>query len=223
MNLIEYPDSELMAMRLADTLASELNAALNQSDRVTLAVPGGTTPGPVFDALSAVHLAWERVDVMLTDERWVDESHPQSNAALIRKRLLTGPAAAAHFIPFYREGGIDAAVTALSAELARLLPIDILVLGMGADMHTASLFPDADGLAEALAPGAPACAAITVPGQDVQRFTLTAPVLRGANSVHLLVKGEDKRAALNRAQGLPAAQAPVSCVLDAATVHWSAA
>lgn len=221
MKMKEYADSEMMAMQIADCLASELNAALRQRDTVTLAVPGGSTPGPAFDALSAVNLAWDRVQIILTDERWVDEDHPQSNAALVRKRLLNGPASAARFVPFFRAGGIGAAAEALSAKLAPYLPIDVLLLGMGADMHTASLFPGADGLDAALATDAPVFASISVPGRDVRRLTLTAPALRGAISTHVMITGTDKRDALARAQELPMTQAPISCVLDTATVHWS--
>ncbi|MDA0722509.1 MAG: 6-phosphogluconolactonase, partial [Proteobacteria bacterium] len=71
MDLIEYPDAELMMMRLADVLASQIKQALLTHDRASLAVPGGTTPGPIFDTLCAVDLDWSRVDILLTDERWV--------------------------------------------------------------------------------------------------------------------------------------------------------
>ena len=95
MNLIEYPDAEMMMMRLADVLASELKQALLTQDLASLAVPGGTTPGPIFDTLCAVDLDWSRVDVLLTDERWVPESSDRSNTALLRRRLLVNRAAAA--------------------------------------------------------------------------------------------------------------------------------
>ena len=71
MKLREYPDRDMMMIDLADQLAGEINAALMTHDRVSFAVPGGTTPGPVFDTLSAVDLDWARVHVLLTDERWV--------------------------------------------------------------------------------------------------------------------------------------------------------
>ena len=97
MKPIEYPDREAMMMTLADTIASDLNAALTTHDTVSCAVPGGTTPGPLFDTLSAVTLDWDRVTVLLTDERWVPETDPRSNAAQVRARLLTGAA-----LTFYR-------------------------------------------------------------------------------------------------------------------------
>lgn len=100
MELIEYPDRELMMLALADRLASEIGGFLRQQDRVGLAVPGGSTPGPVFDALAGLHLDWDRVDVVLTDERWVPAGSARSNARLVRARLLVRQAAAARALGF---------------------------------------------------------------------------------------------------------------------------
>ncbi len=88
---------------LANILAGELTAALMNHDTASIAVPGGTTPGPIFDMLCAADLDWSRVHVLLTDERWVPESSPRSNTALMRERLLTDRAAAAHLVPLYAE------------------------------------------------------------------------------------------------------------------------
>ena len=87
MKIVEYPDSEMMMIDLADTLASELKNALLVNDFASFAVPGGTTPGPIFDSLCAVDLDWARVHVMLTDERWVPETSDRSNTKLLRQRL----------------------------------------------------------------------------------------------------------------------------------------
>ena len=222
MNLIEYPDAEMMMMDLADRLASELKSALLTHDAVTFAVPGGTTPGPVFDTLSGVHLDWARVRVLPTDERWVGEDSDRSNARLIRSRLLTGPAGAAPLVPLYAEGrSPEDALADLTAAVAPLLPVDVLLLGMGADMHTASLFPGAAGLEAALGPEAPPLAVLRPEGQPEPRVSLTAPVLRGALSAHVVLTGADKRTALERAARLPAREAPVHTVLTHATVHWA--
>jgi 6-phosphogluconolactonase len=222
MTLNEYPNRDALMQAVADALASDLKRALVAKPTVTLAVPGGTTPGPVFDALNDADLDWSRVHVLLSDERWVPEDDAQSNAALIRARLLKGRAAAAGFTPYFTAGSdIVAAAADLSNSLSSRLPIDVLLLGMGADMHTASLFPDAVGLAAAMANDAPMLLPISVEGQAVQRFTLTAPALRGAGAVHLLITGQDKREALTKAQELPELEAPVQTVLSQATIHWS--
>ncbi|MEH6522632.1 6-phosphogluconolactonase [Sulfitobacter sp.] len=223
MNMIEYPSRDALMEDVAIALAADLRAALEQKDTVSFAVPGGTTPGPVFDALCAIDLDWSRVHILLSDERWVPERNPQSNAALIRKRLLTGHAATAQFTPYFRaDMDSTSAASALSVELSGLAPIDVLLLGMGADMHTASLFPGSDGLADALAEDAQMLLPISIEGQDVQRFTLTAPFLRSAKATHVLITGEDKRQAITQAQNLSPAEAPIQTVLSNATVHWSA-
>ncbi|MFP1645878.1 6-phosphogluconolactonase [Pontitalea aquivivens] len=222
MNLIAYPDRDLMMIALADRIAAELGAALRARGRATLSVPGGTTPGPVFDLLSAVDLDWANVAVVLNDERWVPETSARSNTRLVRERLLRGHAAGATLLPLYApaprpEDRIDD----LAAAIAPHLPITVLVLGMGADMHTASLFPGADRLAGALAPDAPILMALRAPEAPEPRVTLTAPVLADAMHVHVLITGAEKRAAIEAAAGLPPEQAPIRAVLKTATIHWA--
>ena len=221
--LIEYPDRDILALDLADQLAAELRMQLQHADRVALAVPGGTSPGPVFDALSGVDLPWGRVDVVLSDERWVPESSPRSNTALVRARLLTDRAAAANLVPLYQEGmDPQAGVDALSRAVAPVLPLGVVLLGMGADLHTASLFPGSDALHAALASDAPPVMAITAPGAPEPRVTLTARVLDGAMAKHVLIFGEEKRAALQSASRMSAQEAPINAVLSGAKVHWAA-
>jgi 6-phosphogluconolactonase len=223
MKLIEYADREALAIDVANMLAGELKNALLSHDSVSLAVPGGTTPGPIFDSLSAASIDWARVQVMLTDERWVAPDHEMSNARLLRQRLLVGPASAAGFTPFFIDGLTAAeASESLSDTVAQHLPLSVLVLGMGADMHTASLFPGSDGLAAAMADDAPAVCPIHVAGQDIGRITLSRPVLEGAMSTHLVIFGDEKRAAVQRALNLPAHEAPIGAVLQEAVVHWAA-
>lgn len=223
MNLIEHPDREIMMMDLADRLASDLRMALQGNDRVGFAVPGGTTPGPLFDTLSAVRLDWARVTVLLGDERWVPETSERSNARLVRERLLTDHAAGADFLGLYSEGlEPAAALDAVGDRLRALLPLSVLVLGMGADMHTASLFPGSAELKAALASDAPPLMAVTAPGQPEPRVTLTGPVLRGAMSVHVVITGAEKRKALDKARDLDDPEkAPIALVLGQATVHWA--
>lgn len=222
MKIVDYPDRDMAAFHVADVLAGDLENALLRHDRVTLAVPGGTTPGPVFDVLCAADLDWARITVLPTDERFVPDDHDRSNARLIRQRLLTGRAAAAGFLPL--TGGAPSPAHAAKAQSAALLPhlpLSVLLLGMGADMHTASLFPGAHGLTQALGPDDGPVCVLRPDSQPEARLSLNARALDGALSKHLLIYGDDKRAALERAQSLPPEAAPIRAVLREMTVHWA--
>lgn len=221
MKLIEYPDAEMMMMDLADTLASELKNCLLVHEHASFAVPGGTTPGPIFDALCAVDLDWSRVHVMLTDERWVPESSERSNTRLLRQRLLIERAASAIYVPLYAEAETpEEKLDELSEALTPELPISVMLLGMGADMHTASIFPGADQLDRALN-GDDRLVAMRAPGAPEPRITLSANVLKSAMSRHIVIVGGDKRAALERARHLTPEEAPVAAVLNGSIVHWA--
>jgi len=222
MNFKSYPDRDMMMIGLADRIASQLREAIRNDGHATFSVPGGTTPGPIFDTLSAVDLEWDKVAVLLNDERWVDETSPRSNTRLIRERLLTGRAAAATLVPLYADAPRpEDKLNELAQGIAPHLPISVLLLGMGADMHTASLFPGADRLDEALSDDAPIVLAMRAEAAGEPRITLSAPVLRDAMHIHILITGAEKRAAIEAAQSLPETQAPVRAVLKNATVHWA--
>lgn len=221
MELREYPDAEMMMIEIANRIAGEIEQTLFHEDRASLAVPGGTTPGPVFDSLCAADLGWSRVSVMLTDERWVPEDHPRSNTRLLRERLLTDRAAAARYVPLYAEAEMpEDKLDELGRAVTEASPISVVLLGMGADMHTASLFPGADRLSEALTTHDP-LVAMRAPGAPEPRITLSAHVLRSAMSRHIVITGQEKREALERARELPPEEAPVAAVLRGTTVHWA--
>lgn len=221
MELITYADSEMMMIEIAQRLAGELRQALQASDTACIAVPGGTTPGPIYDSLCAADLAWDRVSVMLTDERWVPEESPRSNTRLLRQRLLVGRAAQARFLPLYipvetPEDGVPE----LAEAIRGVLPLTTCLLGMGQDMHTASIFPGADRLEEALTAEV-ILVPMRAPGALEPRVTLSAAVLSRAIARHIVIVGSDKREALERARTLPPEEAPVAALLKGAVVHWA--
>lgn len=218
-----YASRDALAAKVAGLLAGRLRAAIEQSGVARMAVPGGTTPGPMLCALGRCDLDWSKVAVTLTDERWVPVTSDRSNEGLVRRTLLCGTAAAAAFVPLY-SGDPDPAqgIATVRDGLARqAVPLDVAVLGIGADMHTASLFPRAAGLERALAANAPTAVAIDAAGGKEPRITLSVPVLARAER-HVLIAGADKRAALDRAREIgDPIHAPVCAVLGGATVHYA--
>ncbi len=219
-------DSATLAARSAAAVARCLAQGLAERNAASLIVSGGRTPGHFFAVLAKTDLAWERVTISLADERWAPAS-VESNEQLVRTHLLTGAAAKARFLPLKTEAKDPAAALSerMRALQAMRRPVDAVVLGMGEDGHTASLFPGATGLAEALDPfAAPALVAITPPAAAHRRISLNLAALLDARRLFLLLQSAAKRTAFERAvQGniLPIAavvhqsQAPVD-------VYWAA-
>ncbi|KIT14792.1 6-phosphogluconolactonase [Jannaschia aquimarina] len=222
MDLIEYPDREILAMGLADMLAGALRKCLTVHERASFCVPGGSSPGEVFASLSGAALDWDRVDVLLNDERWVPETSDRSNTALLRRTLLTDRAAAANLVPMTTDAAApEDGIPDLLPRYDALFPISLLLLGMGEDGHTASLFPGGDKLSAAMADDAPALMAMRAPGAGEARVTLTLPVLRDAMETHLLIMGDAKREVLDRARNADPMDMPIAALLPEATVHWA--
>lgn len=214
MEFIEYPDRDLMMIDLANHLAGELNEALMTHDQASLAVPGGSTPGPVFDALCAADIDWSRVTILVGDERRVPADHERSNERMIRARLLTSRAAAANYVSIRPDGET-------LPDISAHLPLSVLVVGMGADMHTASLFPGSADLEAALADDAPDLMLVEAADGLEPRITMTGRVLSEAMSTHVLIAGQEKRDALEQAANFTRMEAPIRTVLANATVHWA--
>lgn len=198
-HLLVASAGEELARQAAEQLALTIDLALAERDRAQIALAGGTTPRMAYGHLGAEHLPWERVDVLLGDERWVSPEDPASNALLLRETLLAqGPGQHACFHPV----PTDLATPELGAErygalLAQLCGgeppcLDLVLLGLGDDGHTASLFP---GTAAPLVRDR----WVTIgEGKGLPRITLTAPVLSAARKVIFLVSGASKRQALGR-------------------------
>lgn len=215
----EYETREALAEGLAGGVAAVLAGGIATRGQAVLAVSGGSTPKRLFQMLSKTEIDWALVTVVLVDERYVPGTHERSNARLVRDNLLQGPAARARLEPFF-EDGLDAngAAARIAPRLAVLpRPFDVAILGMGTDGHTASFFPGADRLAEAIDPeGSEPIIAIEAPGAGEPRLTLTLPWLADARLLALHIEGEEKRQVLERAlRHGPVEELPVRAMLRA--------
>lgn len=213
-----------LARQLAEAAAEALRADLAERERALLVVSGGSTPVPFFQALATADLPWARVDVTLADERWVPESAADSNARLVRDHLLTGAAAAANFVPLTTDAAEpEQGVAKVTRRLEALpWPASLVVLGMGGDGHTASLFPDSRELELALAT-AEAAVAVRTPSQPQARLTLSADRLHQARRHVLHITGDDKRSVLARAlAGDDIRELPIRAFLSCPlAVYWA--
>ncbi len=210
-----FPDNAHLAVALARAVADELRAALAAQSHAVLAVSGGKSPVPVFEALRDVDLDWSRVIVTLVDERWVPATDPASNEALVRLNLLRGAAAVARFVPLYTgQDTAESAESALNEVFASLpRPFAAVILGMGDDGHTASLFPASPKLDAGLAADAPALLAQVGAVAPTERMSLTLPAILNARKVFLQFAGTSKQAVFDAARQGPDKLYPVSYVL----------
>ncbi|WP_395448086.1 6-phosphogluconolactonase [Aminobacter sp. UC22_36] len=223
----EFATREELASALASTVADALKAAISRRGEAFFAVSGGTTPGRFFAALSRQVLDWSKVTVTLVDERFVPESSPRSNAALAKANLLQNEATAARFAPLFHEATtVERGADAADAEIRALpWPLDAAILGMGGDGHTASFFPDAQGLSALLDPASNRIVMPVHSGTAGEpRLTLTLPVLVGAGLVVVHIEGAEKRNVIEAALAADKAL-PICTVLDraprAAEIYWA--
>ncbi|MDP3817037.1 6-phosphogluconolactonase [Pseudomonas sp.] len=219
-----HANPQVLAEELAKTVAAALRQAIETRGHATLVVSGGRSPVAFFEALAQQPLPWPQVLVSLADERWVPVNHAGSNEALVRRHLLRGPAAAARFLGLYQvASNLQQAAELADQALAELPPIDVLVLGMGDDGHTASLFPDSPNLALALQADCPRrVLPMQAPSAPAQRLSLTLPLLAGARLPLLAIQGPTKLTTLRAAlAGAEVASMPIRALLHSPLeIYW---
>lgn len=224
-----FPDAVTLSHALSGEIKVDLEEAIQVRGVASLIVSGGRTPVRLFEQLHTEKLDWPRVWISLADERWVETTNPASNERLVREHLLLGEAAGARFVGLKNpaptpEAGADWAWRALSRVPH---PYDVIVLGMGDDGHTASLFPNSLALARALdASAAPACVAVNALAAPHARVSLNLAALLDARRIILHIEGMAKWQVYQKARTPGSAQElPVRAVLHQqevpVDVYWS--
>ncbi len=225
----EFADQQTLCQELSQRICAALQKAVAERGKASLVVSGGSTPVPLFAALSEISIKWDRVFITLADERWVEVSDKDSNEASVRRHLMRNQAKDVHF-----HGLKNSHVSAVDGEsecgkeLASFpRPFDIVILGMGPDGHTASLFPRSSRLSEALDMGSGRlCMAMTPVTAPHDRMTLTLPALLDSRQIYLHLSGKEKRAVYEKSLGGNSIEEmPIRAVLDQdkvpVDVYWA--
>ena len=190
--------------QLSQVIIAALSDAIEQRDTAYLVVSGGSTPVGLFGELARnSELDWRKVVITLADERWVPRSHPDSNQQLVEQQLLRAHAAAARFIPLYTGADTpEQGSLSLEHDFATLPKFDVVLLGMGGDAHTASLFPNTEALTVGLDPLTD-CAVLPASPQTAPhaRMTLTLKRLVKTRQLFLHITGKQKELIFNESLG----------------------
>ncbi|ULJ69539.1 6-phosphogluconolactonase [Wielerella bovis] len=209
---------------LAQQVAQNLRDVLAKQERATLAISGGKSPIAFFQALNQMDLAWERVNITLVDERVVPTHHADSNTGLVRQYLLQNQAQKAKWLPVIAddatEGSLKNTAQAVEFALQHYTQPDVLILGMGGDGHTASIFPQAPQFADAIRADYPQPLLHTTPiTAPHERISMTLAAIEATPFVYLAIAGAEKRAVYEQAVQAATQTFPVSYVLNSHKVE----
>ncbi|WP_445766533.1 6-phosphogluconolactonase [Rheinheimera sp.] len=200
MQLNQFTDTTALNQDFAQRLVTILQQAISERGAAYLVVSGGKTPQALFNTLSQTDLAWDKVTVLLADDRWLDDSQQDSNERLVKATLLQYKASAAQFISLYANtaSAFDGAAQVLP-RVAALPAFDAVILGMGEDGHTASLFPCSEQIRAGLTEDAPAVLAVQPATAPYQRMSLSLARLLNSRHIFLHLVGANKLTVLEKA------------------------
>lgn len=214
----EYHNAAASAQAQADFVAGALQNALDEKGSAVLAVSGGRSPVAFFEVLSQQDLDWKNISVGLADERIVPTTNDDSNTGLVRAYLLQNKAAEASWVPMVEDGRSETELqpeSVVTFALKQYKQPDVLVLGMGADGHTASLFPQAPQLADGIDLGNPAPLLHTTPvTAPHERVSMTLSAIAATPTVVLAIGGAEKKAVFERAAAKVDTAYPISLILN---------
>ena len=188
-------NSESLASDLCQCIGEILTEAIRKKGRASMAVSGGSTPIRLFKEFSLLSIDWTKIDLTLADDRWVDAKNADSNELLVRTHLIKNKAAQVNFISLKNDAKTAKEGQIYSEKMLRkiTLPFDVVVLGMGSDGHTASLFPCSDELPEAMNLSNSNYLISTSPKTvPYERISLTARVILDSKNIFLHLNGSSK-------------------------------
>lgn len=228
--LNKYPNSQLLIEDLTAHIVKELQQAINNKGHASIAVSGGKTPIPLFKLLSQQDLDWHNVFITLVDDRWVDDTDDASNEKLVLTYLLQNKAKLANFVGLKNscDNPFDGAEITDKILNKIPMPFDVLILGMGEDGHTASLFPGATNLMAGLdMKSGRKVVGMTPLTAPLDRITLTLPTILDSQNIYLHLVGESKMQVLEQAEkGDDINQMPIRAILQQNKVNvigfWTA-
>ena len=219
-------NSESLASDLCQSIGEILTEAIRKRGRASMAVSGGGTPTPLFKEFSLLSIDWAKVDLTLVDDRWVDAKNSDSNELLVRTHLIKNKATKVNFIPLKNDSKTAKEGQKISEEMLKniTLPFDVVVLGMGSDGHTASLFPCSEELPNAMDLNNSNYLISTSPKTaPYQRLSLTARVIIDAKNVFLHLNGSSKLHTLESAMEYKdSSRMPIYTFLEnGLSIYWS--
>ena len=228
MAMLEFENSSALDLALTEKVSGLLRAAIESEGEASLVVSGGRTPVGFFHLLSQQDLDWSKVTVILADERWVDAGHEASNEKLVRENLLINEAHRAHYLALKNsaENAVEGEAEC-QRQLASVGRFSVVILGMGDDGHTASLFPESEALARGLdMHSGRDCIAVTPLYAPHQRMSMTLPRLLHSREVIVHISGASKQQVLAKANaGDDVMELPIRAVLQQqltpVSIYWA--
>lgn len=221
---IQTNDAAQSAMQLAAAVAHDLREVLTQKERATLAVSGGKSPIAFFQALNQMDLDWARIQITLVDERIVPTTHADSNTQLVRQYLLQNQAKNAIWLPLIADEADESCLKDIHQVVQFALQYfrqpDVLVLGMGTDGHTASIFPQAPQFVDAISTNySQPLLHITPTTAPHERISMTLNAIEATPHVYLAIAGAQKLSIFEQAKQKVMPEFPISYVLNSQKVN----